>query len=60
MKAWRLELLFDLHWVSQDMGLVRAGVGVRSSGKQWHVDGGGLEMDTCRSVVLLANEIYVL
>lgn len=29
MSAWRLELLFGLHWMSQETGLIRAGVCVR-------------------------------
>lgn len=59
-KARMLELLFGLPWMSQEAGLIRAGVCVR---QQWETKDrgwGGSEMNTSRLLGLFADEACTL
>lgn len=59
-RAWRLELLFGLQWMSQETGVIRAGVCVR---EQWEAKTGrwaGSEMKASCLKGSFADERFVL
>lgn len=60
MSAWRLELLFGLHWMSQETGLIRAGACVREQRETKTCRYSGSAMNTSSLVGLFADERCML